>query len=629
MLDINIAQKSLNVFHKMASWSIKYKAILFRGVICWLISLFLLVIDHNENYDTRFKARGPQRASDQVVLITIKPNDISKLFDLKSNSLVNFSEFQDINDSFFWDQILWKDLIQKILKAGPKSVGVTFLFGDNLNTSQLTSNDIMTFKDPRVIWGTNSGEFEKMILPFATNPDRSNIGHFSILYDDDGISRRIQTNQNRLLNITQKLTQHKRESNKHPLVINYRGQNVFHKIDFKNILIDNFDPKLLEGKIVLIGADKYSNSQVLTPLGPLSRLEYWAHVTDNMLEKRFINSKSIPVNLVLLIVVTIISVVIIFMYPQSVVFFLFISIGLLWGAFSIWVFDSHAIWVPLSAVLFLLVLVWIIFIGYFVTQVETANSKLIQEQKYLAELEQLKNNFVSLISHDLKTPISKIQAIIDRQLIEKTTLGTEDLLSLKSYSDELNRYIQSILKVLRVESRDFKINKQSADINEIIFQVSERLKPLAVAKNIKLELFLEPMFLIEFDVTLITEVLLNLIENAIKYTSNGGLVTVKSFETEHELIIEIKDTGEGIALEDQPNIWKKFVRGQNQDLKSKGTGLGLYLVKYFIELHSGQISFKSELGKGTTFYMSLPIDPVLTPDSSSNDDLSMVKDSEA
>ena len=182
---------------------------------------------------------------------------------------------------------------------------------------------------------------------------------------------------------------------------------------------------------------------------------------------------------------------------------------------------------------------------------------------------------------------------------------------------------------MRVESRDFKINKQSADINEIIFQVSERLKPLAVAKNIKLELFLEPMFLIEFDVTLITEVLLNLIENAIKYTSNGGLVTVKSFETEHELIIEIKDTGEGIALEDQPNIWKKFVRGQNQDLKSKGTGLGLYLVKYFIELHSGQISFKSELGKGTTFYMSLPIDPVLTPDSSSNDDLSMVKDSEA
>ena len=120
---------------------------------------------------------------------------------------------------------------------------------------------------------------------------------------------------------------------------------------------------------------------------------------------------------------------------------------------------------------------------YFVTQVETANSKLIQEQKYLAELEQLKNNFVSLISHDLKTPISKIQAIIDRQLIEKTQLGTEDLLNLKNYSDELNRYIQSILKVLRVESRDFKINMQSADINEIIFHVSERLKPLALAKK--------------------------------------------------------------------------------------------------------------------------------------------------
>ena len=336
MLTIKIAQKSANVFHKIATWSIKHKAILLRGFICWLISLFLLVIDHNENYDTRFKARGPQKASEQVVLITINPNDITKLFDMKSNSMVNFTEFQDINDSFFWDQILWRDLIQKILKAGPKSIGVTFLFGDNLNTSQLSTNEIMTFKDPRIIWGTNSGEFEKMIIPFATNSDRSNLGHFSILYDDDGISRRSQTNQNKLLNITQRLTNHKREANKHPLVINYRGQNIFRKIDFKNILIDNFDPQILKGKIILIGADKYSNSQVLTPLGTISRLEYWAHVTDNMVEDRFINSKSIPVNMVLLLILTALSVLIIFVYPQSVVFVMFLSIALLWQYSFYW-----------------------------------------------------------------------------------------------------------------------------------------------------------------------------------------------------------------------------------------------------------------------------------------------------
>jgi two-component system, OmpR family, phosphate regulon sensor histidine kinase PhoR len=594
-----------------------------------MISLFLLVIDQNENYDTRFKARRVQKSSDQIVLITINPSDISKLFDLKTNSLINYSEYQDINDSFFWDQLLWKDLIQKILKADPKSVAITFLFGDNLNTSQLRSNDIMIFKDPRIIWGTNSGEFEKMIIPFATNPDRSNIGHFSILYDDDGISRRVQTNQNKLLNIAQKLAHQKRELNPHPSVINFRGQNVFKKIGFKTILSPNFDLKSLNNKIILIGADKYSNSQVLSPLGPLSRLEYWAHVTDNMIENRFIRPKSIVVNTTLLLFLTIVSVLIIFIYPQTVVLFLFLSIAIIWGAFSIWVFDSYATWVPLSAVLFLLVLVWIIFIGYFVTQVETKNSKLIQDQKYLAELEQLKNNFVSLISHDLKTPISKIQAIVDRQLIEKTALETEDLTNLKNYSDELNRYIQSILKVLRVESKDFKINRQSADINEIIFQVSERLKPIALAKNIKIDLLLEPMFLIEFDAILIGEVLLNLIENAIKFTPQNGLVTIKSFETEHELMIEIADTGEGISTEDQPNIWKKFVRGQNQDLKSKGTGLGLYLVKYFIELHDGEISFQSELGKGTTFFMSLPIETnvenTADEDSSSSSKISMLK----
>ena len=89
--------------------------------------------------------------------------------------------------------------------------------------------------------------------------------------------------------------------------------------------------------------------------------------------------------------------------------------------------------------------------------------RLKQEQSYLAELEQLKNNFVSLISHDLKTPIAKIQAVLDRLMSagDAPPEMKDDLFSLKNYSEELNRYIQSILKVLRVESRDFKIMKET------------------------------------------------------------------------------------------------------------------------------------------------------------------------
>ena len=261
----------------------------------------------------------------------------------------------------------------------------------------------------------------------------------------------------------------------------------------------------------------------------------------------------------------------------------------------------------------LLILIWVLYIGYHALRIEKAHAELQQEQRYLSDLEQLKNNFISLISHDLKTPIAKIQAVIDRLDAEKNIPDSmhEDFGNLKIYSEELNRYIQSILKVLRVESRDFQILKEVADLNEVIETVVERLKPVAKTKNVHIDLTLEPMFLIEFDVTLMTEVFLNLVENAIKYTSANGQVSIRTKETDTEILIEIQDTGEGIAAEDQMRIWKKFVRGRNQDQKTKGTGLGLYLVKYFIELHGGNITLKSDVGVGTTFYVRLPIDPVL------------------
>ena len=105
-----------------------------------------------------------------------------------------------------------------------------------------------------------------------------------------------------------------------------------------------------------------------------------------------------------------------------------------------------------------------------------------------------------------------------------------------------------------------------------------------------------------------TEVFQNLIENAIKYTSSNGKINIKTTETDTEVLIEIQDSGEGITEEDQIHIWKKFVRGKTQDQKTKGTGLGLYLVKYFIELHGGNIHLKSVPGHGTIFYVRLPIE---------------------
>jgi signal transduction histidine kinase len=149
-----------------------------------------------------------------------------------------------------------------------------------------------------------------------------------------------------------------------------------------------------------------------------------------------------------------------------------------------------------------------------------------------------------LISHDFKTPIAKIQAIVDRLLSSHLPEPiTKDLTTLRGASLELNKYIQSILRVVRVESRDFRIFKEAADINELLVAAITNLKPLASEKNIEIFTQLEPLFSIEVDRTLIQEVFINLIENAIKYTPSNGVIEIRTIETQTDIIVQIKDTG--------------------------------------------------------------------------------------
>lgn len=550
--------------------------------------------------------------SDNIVLVTLKNSDFSKIYDLKTSSLINTNELSDLSDSFYWDRQVWLDLLSKILSQNPRSVGVTLYLGDNIGQVHLTSQEIIAFKDSRVFWATNSSEPEKLSLPIATRPDRSNLGHVDILKDDDGVTRRLLLNPDNLPNIAQRLvgTKTKRSDPVRIPVINFKGTNLFREVSLSDVMRPQFPPDYFKNKIVIIGSEKSMNSQQQTPLGQMSRHEFWGQVAENILTNSFITKGSGFLYAGFLLLLTSIAILIMTQYPQTVALFFILWLGTLSSAFSAWMFDSFSFWIPIISPISLFIFIWVLFIGYQALKIEQAHTKLQQEQSYLAELEQLKNNFVSLISHDLKTPIAKIQAVLDRVLTQQQ-LSPElhtDLTSLKDYSEELNRYIQSILKVLRVESRDFKILKETADINGIIENVVERLKPLAQSKKITLEVTLEPMFLIELDVTLMTEVFLNIIENAIKYTPENGHVKIMSYESETEVNVEIADSGEGIRPEDQDQVWKKFVRGKSQDHKTKGTGLGLYLVKYFIELHGGKISFRSEPLKGTTFFVRLPLE---------------------
>ncbi|MBC7742993.1 MAG: CHASE2 domain-containing protein [Bdellovibrionaceae bacterium] len=582
-----------------------------RALLCWVFALFFLKFDENGTYDIRFRLRGAQKSTQEIVLVTLKTSDFTKIYDLKTSSLINTNELSDLSDSFYWDRKVWVDVLSKILAQNPRRIGVTLYLGDNIGQVHLTSEEIIIFKDKRIFWATNSSEPEKLSLPLATRPDRSNLGHVDALKDDDGVTRRLFLSPDTLPNIAQRLVGLPAKNSAATVVnINYKGTNLFKEVSVSDVMNPQFNKDFFKDKIVIIGSEKSLNSQLQTPLGQMSRHEFWGQITENILSRSFIKKLSGFVYAFFLFLLTLLAVLVITHYPQTVALFFFVWMTTAVAAFSAWIFDSFAIWVPVVSSISLFILIWVLFIGYQALKIEQAHSKLQQEQSYFAELEQLKNNFVSLISHDLKTPIAKIQAVLDRVLTQ-SQLAPElhsDLSSLKIYSEELNRYIQSILKVLRVESREFKILKETADINGIIENVVDRLKPLATSKKIQLEMTLEPMFLIELDVTLMTEVFLNIIENAIKYTPDEGFVKIKSFESETEVFVEIADSGEGIQPEDQDQVWKKFVRGKSQDHKTKGTGLGLYLVKYFIELHGGRISLQSELGKGTTFFVRLPLE---------------------
>ncbi|MEN0059025.1 MAG: CHASE2 domain-containing protein [Bdellovibrio sp.] len=581
-----------------------------RCLLCWAIGCLALSNDEINAYDQRFQLRGDQKTSSQIVLITIRQSDFAMVYDNRTNFLDNMAEVTDITDSFFWHKRIWTELLARLLQQNPRAIGVTLYFGDNIGSVRMSPDEQKLFLDPRVVWASTTNSLERILTPVFTNRERSNLGSNELRRDEDGLVRRVFPQRADMPHLVEKITAKKFPTTMAGLPINYRGSNrVFTQYSLSELIYDEVPADAFRDKIILIGAETSSGPSYATPLGTLSRMEILAHITDTVLGEKWIHRLPFAWYAGAFFVLTLLAVFLITTFPQSVALFFILWVGTLLAALSAWGFDSFFFWTPAFSPFVLLGASWIIFIGYQATKIEKQNYRLQQEQQYLQELEQLKNNFVSLISHDLKTPIAKIQAIVDRLLTQEPADPLkQDLRSLRTYSEELHRYIHSILKVLRVESRDFKVNMEVGDINEVIEEALQHLRPLAQEKNIQIHTALEPMFSLEFDTTLLKEVIINLIENAIKYTPHGGMIEVISSESDEDVQVVVKDTGEGIKPEDLDRVWGKFTRGSDQDLKTKGTGLGLYLVKYFIELHGGKVKMESVVGQGTTVTFTLPLD---------------------
>lgn len=592
------------------------QGLIFRALFCWVIALFILSTDEKSSFDFRFQIRGEQATTSKLILVQIDAYDLSRSHPLmkkiKDYSSVPQLDLLGNADTVFWDRELWRELLQRILIGSPKKVGVSLFFDERIPKNSFTESDKKVFLDSRIVWSSLVGEFDQINNSVFASSDLSNIGDHDLKRDDDGIVRRLPPEVYGIPHLVERLVSADFPDS-HYSAINYRTQGEsFRSYSLTQVLDPLFPLAIFKDAYVIVGSKVGSDGKILTPLGIMSRTEIFAQIADNLIENRWIKKFNFGIYAGFLLLLLGFATFVITKYPQTVSLIVFIWLGTLWAALSAWFFDSFYIWVPAFTPFLLLILVWIVFIGYQATKIERQHFQLQQEQKALRELEQLKNNFVSLISHDLKTPLAKIEAISQRLIHHPETIGfRKDLDALKECSDELNHYIQSVLKLLRVESRDFRIHPESSDINELISEALQQVAPLAREKEISITHDLEPMFLAEFDPILIKEVIVNLLDNAIKYTPREGNVRVISRELNDQdlsfIEVSVEDSGEGISQQEVDQVWNKFVRGREQEMKTKGTGLGLYLVKYFVELHGGKVQMESEINRGTQVKFSLPL----------------------
>ena len=239
--------------------------------------------------------------------------------------------------------------------------------------------------------------------------------------------------------------------------------------------------------------------------------------------------------------------------------------------------------------------------------IERANTQL-------QEIDQIKTDFVSIVSHELRTPLTSIKgatAILLKGGSEKHQVNEEEkelLGMIVKNVDRQTRMINDLLDVSKIESGMMPISIQPIELIQLIKDVVSALTPMAKEKELILTLSTGlQKKTVSIDQENTRRILTNLLVNAIKFTPDGGKVTVKAEDFSTEVRVTIIDTGVGISNIDKKNIFNKFYRSQNPEIQHQsGFGLGLLITKGLVEAQGGEIWVESELGEGSSFYFTLP-----------------------
>ena len=226
----------------------------------------------------------------------------------------------------------------------------------------------------------------------------------------------------------------------------------------------------------------------------------------------------------------------------------------------------------------------------------------------LKALDRMKDEFLAMTAHELKTPLtpmlSLVRQMLDRDLGKLNEKQEKALGIVFRGAERLGGSIEKILEISKLESGQMELNKEKIQLAPLIQDVVEQMKPLARLKKITLAQRITKLPPVEADGRRVATVLTNLIENAIKFTPDGGKVTVEAKQRGNKILVQVRDRGMGIAKKDLPNLFTKFFQ---VDHAKPGAGLGLSISKMLVEAHGGKIRCESEVGKGSTFSFTLPV----------------------
>lgn len=557
----------------------KTSAFLIRVAICLLLSLIPLSELENRIYSARLELRTVKNPPNDPVIVE---TEAAKL----------------------------PSTLERLLAQESKLVLVTWYLEADLVRS-LAERGLA--RNPRILWSSqldNEEQFVRPISPLAGS--RSGLNNLSV--DPDGIIRRGQLQRGgkpSLAGLTKALIHGE-------LPADPKDPNGSYLINFAGPMGTIAHCRLGEagcpdfrGKIVLVAPESVRPSieeNFRTPLGEMSRSEILANEVNTSVHRRTIYRAGWIEQGLFMVGVVLTSAFFILYYPV-----MFSALATSGTGFAIvivlfqLIFQFFDIYIPSANIAASMLITYLVFTGYRLAVQENLQWRSLKQAQYLRELDQMKSNFLSLVSHDLKTPIAKIQAVVER-LRRDPNIPQEQIDSIENSNNELKHYITSILNLSKIESQKVILNKKSNDINRIIQNTLKRLRSIATAKNLTIEESLEPLFSVECDEDLIRQVFTNLVDNAIKYSPAASKIIVRSREEEGFIRVEVEDFGPGIPKDQLPMMFRKFSRFLRPVHEQvKGTGLGLYLSKYFIELHGGAIRVKSVEGKGTTFTFTLPL----------------------